>query len=491
MAEEYVSQLPEVATTDDISGKLGVQAIVNPDDYHLEKVEILTAGGPVNLRGVMVELSYYEDIFRGTMSGYVLIHDAISIIDRQALNGTELLSIEYKKSSQGSFRFKKKFRVFRVGERILNNNSQEVYTLHFCSEELFLSEQMKISKAFTGTQISDIVYNILNQEMKIDPNKNDKKALLVESTLGVYDFIIPYKKPFEAINWLSTYARPLRNPGADFMFYENVDGLNFRSLQTLYSQQPYRTFVYNLRTAGDRGLSGEVGNSLIGIKSYNFLDTFDTLYGTNLGAFANKVISIDPLTRRYYTTVFDYSEYTKKAKTLNGNPVISANKNVLGKTAFQNENAVLKVLTTNKDQKKAAGISGVAPHSVANDVGVETYVPNRTAQLAMSHYSRIKLSISGDPSITIGDTINVILPSMRSSDGTGYQSGQKDEYHSGKYIITAVRHIIDVNMKYETILEIAKDSLERSLPLNKNGTNLSNNNLNSSAPVSGGVTRNN
>lgn len=448
--------------TDEVIGSLGTQALLNPDDYFLEKVEILTSGGFINLKGVMVELSYYEDIFRGTISGHLLIHDAISMIDRLALNGTEFLYIKYKKSSQASFTFEKKFRIFRVGERILNNNAQEVYTLHFCSEELFLSEQIKISKAYGGKLISEIVKDILYQEMRINGISNQKK-LIIEQTLGVYDFIIPYKKPFETINWLSTYARPTRNPGADFLFFENVEGLNFRSLQSLYTQDAYRTFTYNLRTAGSRGGSGELGNSLIGIKSYNFLDTFDTLYGTNLGMFSNKTISIDPLTRQYYTTVFNYSKYLEKAKTLNGSSTISENKNVLGKSAYENENAVLKVLTTNRNEKKA---KGVEPSAVANDVGVEVYVPNRTAQLAMSHYSRIKLAVSGDPKLCVGQVLNIILPSSRSPDGTGYQSGEKDEYHSGRYIITAVRHLIDVNMKYETILEVATDSFARRMPRN-------------------------
>lgn len=469
--------------TDDVIGSLGVNALLNPDDYFLEKVEILTSGGFINLRGVMVELSYYEDIFRGTISGHLLIHDAISMIDRLALNGTEFLYIKYKKSSQASFTFEKKFRIFRVGERILNNNAQEVYTLHFCSEELFLSEQIKISKAYSGELISNIVENILTQEMKINGISN-KKKLIIEQTLGVYDFIIPYKKPFEAINWLASYARPTRNPGADFLFFENVEGLNFRSLQSLYSQDAYRTFTYNLRTAGRRGGSGELGSSLIGIKSYNFLDTFDTLYGTNLGMFSNKTISIDPLTRQYYTTVFNYSKYLEKAKTLNENSTITENKNVLGKSAYENENAVLKVLTTNRNEKKA---KGVEPSAVANDVGVEIYVPNRTAQLAMSHYSRIKLSVSGDPKLCVGQVLDIVLPSSRSPDGTGYQSGEEDQYHSGRYIITTVRHVIDVNMKYETILEVATDTFGSRLPRNKNGDNIPNRNLNPSAPFSGGI----
>jgi hypothetical protein len=470
-----------------VSNADGFSGLINPDEFFLENVELITSTQRLNIKGLMVELSYYEDIFRGTITGHVLINDAISLIDRQALCGTETLIIKYRKSKQAMYYFEKKFRVYRVGDRAMRNNTSEVYTLNFCSEELFLSEQLKISKAYPGKQISEIVKDILVQEMRVVENeKKNEKKLLIEQTKGLYDFIIPYKKPYEAINWLSTYAQSQRNPGADFVFYENVYGLNFRSLQSLYTTKPYRTFVYSLRTVGDRGSDKELGISLSGIKSYTFLDTFDTLYATNLGVFANKTISIDPLTRSYYTTTFNYSDYMRGAKSLNGEKIISANKNVLGKAAYENENAVLKVLTTNRNQKKAIGVD---PSDVANDVGVETYVPNRTAQLALAHYSRMKIAVSGDPLLAVGLTINIVLPSMRSPDSSGNFSGDIDRYHSGQYIITAVRHIIDVNMKYETILEIAKDSLETALPYSDKSVNFPDRNMDPSAPVSGGVIR--
>jgi hypothetical protein len=479
MVDSVLNSIPDgvVADLDGYSG------LINPDEYFLEKIELLTSGQRLDIRPLMLEISYYEDILRGTVTGSILISDAISLIDRQALNGTEVLFLKYKKSGQADYSFDKVFRVYRIGNRAMRNSTSEVYTIDFCSEELFLSEQIKISKAFPGKKISEIVENILVEEMKIK-NAVNKKLVIIEESKGLYDFIIPYKKPYEAINWLATYALPTKNPGADFIFYENSFGLNFRSLQTLYSQTPYRTFAFSMRTVGDRGGKGELGIALSGIKSYSFLDTFDTLYSTNLGIFSNKTITIDPMTRRYYTTIFNYSDYMNNAVTLNGNKIISANKNVLGKAAYENENAVLKVLTSNKDQKKAQGID---PSSVANDINAEIYVPNRTAQMALSHYSRIKISVSGDPLLAVGLTLNIILPSMRSPDGSGNQSGEIDRYHSGKYIITAVRHIIDSSMKYETILELAKDSLQTPLLYSEKNAYSPNANMDPSAPISGGV----
>jgi hypothetical protein len=143
---------------------------------------------------------------------------------------------------------------------------------------------------------------------------------------------------------------------------------------------------------------------------------------------------------------------------LNKFPVINNLKNRFGKTQNENYDAVQKVMVTNANQQKALGIQD-KPWTVANDIKAETYVPYRTAQLSLAHYSRIKVSLSGDPYLTVGKTVNLTLPSSRSnSDGSGLNQGQKDLYNSGKYLITAVRHIINLNQKYETVIEVAKDS---------------------------------
>jgi hypothetical protein len=428
--------------------------LINADQFYLEKIELITTSQIISLSSIMVELSYYEDIMNSSVTGEVLINDALSIIDRFTMTGNEYVRMEFKKSKQASISFFKYFRVYRVSERLLDTNYTELYKLHLCSEELFLSEQKKISKSYPGKEIHNVVTDILVNELKIPKGK-----VIVGNTKGVYDFVIPYKKPFEAINWLANYAQPEKALGADFLFFENRNGFNFLSLQTLYSQPAYRKYRYDMRNTES---STEAIRSLNSIKSYTFLDTFDSLYGTSTGAFSNSVMTIDPLTRRYTTTNYNYLNNFNNYKHLNKQPVIPTITNRDDVTANESYNSVLKVLTTNANQKTALGIKDI-PYAVSNDAGVETYVPHRTSQLAMAHYSRIKMSVSGDPGLTVGQVINVTLPSLKNRDGTGLQQGQKDEIHSGNYIITAVRHIIDAYLKYETILEIAKESLPKEV----------------------------
>ncbi len=453
------TELPTITVTAQrLSPPTAGDGLVTADDYYIADIKLITPVDTIDIRSMVAEISYYEDIFRGSVTGHVLLSDSISLIERLSMSGSDFIYLSFRKSRTDrgdNSKVEKFFRVYRASERHMSNQETENYALHFCSEELLLSEQMKVSKSYTGEKISTIITDVLINNMKIP-----SKLVKIEATQGVYDFVIPYKKPFDAVNWLANYALSDKS-GADFVFYENIEGYNFKSLQSLYKQKTYNDYTYTSRNR----TPGSIGLDSRAIKSYTFLDSFDSLYGTTTGAFANRLITIDPLTRQYHKTDYDYEkDYLSKNSMLNNKGSIITNlQNRLGKTANQNYDAVLKVSISNKDQRKANGISHI-PWSVANDIKAETYIPHRTAQMALSHYSRIKIVVSGDPNLSVGRTIRVELPSgVNSQQSSGLNEGMADPFNSGTYLIAAVRHKINTEMKYETVLEIVKDSFKQNI----------------------------
>ena len=469
-------KVSEPATT---KQSLAPKSLLKPDDYVLEKVNIISelSDGTVSiidLRPVLQELSYHEDIFRGAVTGHVMIADTQNLIDQLALNGSEILELTYIKSKSSDERtaLSKVFRIFRAGNRIRKNYNTEVYSLHFCSEELLLSEQIRISKAFQQTEISKIVNYILTEVLSVGTNEKNEKNIRIDPTWGVYDFVLPNKKPFETINWLANYAqyKGAEQLGADFIFFENREGFNFVSLQSLYRKQPYRYFLYTPTNVEvpETAKVGDMEMRLRRINAYHMLDSYDSLYGTTMGVFANRTYTIDPLTRRTYISDFDYNKYFPNGYTLNEFGVSTSLKN--RKQVKQNEqySSVFKMMVTNRDWKQSSGIKDVVgqyPNAVPNDFFYEQTVPFRTAQLSVSQYSRIQLSVPGDPLLTVGDVVILDLPTGRNSDSAGNPGpNEYDSYHSGRYLITAVRHIMDHNLRYETMLEVSKDSFSDLLP---------------------------
>jgi len=424
-----------------------------PQDYSIQTLNLLTASGQrFELKRLLVELSYYEDIYSFVTSGYITLVDSQGFLELFQLSGNEFIEINFGKIRTGSNSTDQLFRVYKTSDRKPSGNmNSEVYTLYFCSEELLLSEQIKISKSYSGKKISEIIENILTEKLRVKTGN----IQLIEETIGVYDFVIPRLKPFEAISWLSTYARPKVTGvvGADMLFFETKNGFNYRSLQSMFRDPIYGTYRYQAKNIEDS--VQDFQEKTISVLDYEFVKTYDALKDINAGTFANKLISIDPLARTFKTTEFNYKDYFDKKKTaaLNDNSVLVPLRNRLGKTQNESYDSRIKVLTSNASQNQLQYVKDI-PGSVAKDIAIENYIPLRTAQLGLANYTVVKITIPGDPGITAGRTIDFNLLTLKPSTN----KKELDRYYSGTYLVTAVRHIITSAGAYQTVLEITKDS---------------------------------
>lgn len=436
----------------------GTKNIQYATEYQLDSISLVTSlqNGVINMLPFMVELNLFEDIYSSTISGELVVSDALGLISNFRLNGTEFLQVTLRKSTGDNHPIQKNYRIYKISTRTTNeSNAYEIYTINFCSEEFLLAEQYRVSKSFKGTEISNIIKNILTKYVKVGIGAGTK-PINVEDTLGTYDFILPNKKLFETINWLATYALPKNGVGADMLFFENRDGYYFRSLQTLYSQKPYQTYKFD-----PKNISNELNQQVSNVFNFEVLDFFDTLGGIVNGTFANRAITINPLTRTYKVdNDFNYASYFNQAKTLNDHPAVNNYQNRHKKTLYDKpptelEVGTLRMVTENTAMKKDPYISK-NPDAVANDINIRKYLPNRVAQIALANYTRIKITVAGDASLTVGKTIVFNTYEMN-----GTLERKLDPTYSGKYLITAVRHIVK-NNSYITVLEMAKDSVSVS-----------------------------
>lgn len=422
-----------------------------PQDFSIQSLNFITSSGNIiNLKPIMVEMSIFEDIYSFSMSGYITVRDAQGFVELLQLTGNEFVKVDFGKMKNAPNNIVQTFKVYKVGNRTPDGNQNaENYTLYFCSEELMLSEQTKISQSYKGKKISQIVKDILTNKLKTNTEKIDS----IEDTTGVYDIIVPRLKPFEAISWVSLYARPASTNlvGADMLFFETRNGYNFRSLQSMYSQPIYATYKhqpqnldYSIQTFHEKATS---------VLKYELVKSYDSLNDTNSGAFANRLVTIDPLTRSFKTTDFSLSKYRNNSKSLNSGAPTNLTKNRLGVPQDQNYNANFKVSISNSNQTDVAYIKE-RQGSTAKDLFIETIIPMRTAQISLANYTVLKLSIPGDPGITVGRTIQFNVLSLKPTQ----KEKPLDKFYSGKYLVTAVRHVIQAQGVYQTILEVAKDS---------------------------------
>jgi hypothetical protein len=463
--------------------------ILNPKDYSLTNLLLLTPVSTFDLKNMMIEVAYTEDMFDNSSYGYVVISEAMGYIETLALSGNEFLRLTFSKTGDTSTQIDKLFRVYKLGNRKLEGTMyKESYMLYFCSEELILSSQYKISKVYKSVAVSDVVNDILTNYLKVPSNKMG----VIEQTYGQYGFVLPTISPFDAINWVTNYARtnPTNGSGSDIIFYEDKFGFNFRSIQSLMKVDPYYTYTYKPKNTNSRDLNTEVYNVI----TYEILNSYDVLDGIHSGIFANQLFSVNVLTRKREVTNFDYNLYTggsagiagtgsiltnpnqgtppvpvpsttTQGKLLNSYPITNNFTNRNGDALNQTSQALTKLIFSNFNSNEDSYVSSNGDQLGGLDIFAETYIPYRTAQLSLANYTRVRISVPGDSNLTVGRVITFNLATRNPN------SADLDKYYSGNYLITGVKHLIGLT-EYKTILEITKESVPTQYPQIDNSSSL-------------------
>lgn len=422
-------------------------------------------GASIDLTPFLVETSYFEDIFSCAISGNVVLSDSASVINLAGLNGTEFIRIAFQKLSSNNDKYfiDRTFRVYSVSKRVIDSgNNFENYVINFCSEELLLSEQYRISKSYKNKSISDIIKDILNTFLKVGVDIPGTKSVVLEKTYGTYNFVLPNKKIFETINWLCNYAQPSsQNPGADMLFFETNVGYQLNSLQTLFTQPPVAVFTNFPKNLPDNNDDPTILLEEIEIMSLEVMSSFDTLGAASKGTFFNRVITIDPLTRKTSVADFNYNDYFSKSTSLNKASVTTDYKNrhggyMIDAPPANLQSGVLRMSTVNSNAASTDYIKS-KPGSVPGDYFIEKTLPFRVSQLELSRYHRLKMTVPGYNELCVGMVINLQIDTTTAVT-TVNKTRNPDPVLSGNYLVSSIRHVITGQTTYISIIEIIKES---------------------------------
>ena len=429
------------------------EGIVTTQDIGIKSCLITgSSGRQIDFKNMIVEFNYYEDIFANGISGALVVNDSMGYINILELQGSEVLSLIIDKPGL-ELPIVGNYRIYTISNRTQTNSTNQNYIIKFCSEELFLNDQYRISKSYTKVLISDIVIDIAYNQLKIP-----QSALIVDNTTGLRDIVVPNFKPIQAINWLATFALAggSQNVGAPFFFYEDRDGWKFKSLLTLYKLPVYKTYQYSIKgSKSDKNpLVTDLNTELVNVLQYEHIKSFDSISAAKNGVFANKLHTVDPLRLKLGETDFNYSKYlSNNPASLNKYNIPDTAKNRKGDT-MSDASAVVKFCMTTSGQNDNEYIKN--KKITINENLVEQTIPLRTAQIALFCINRMKLLIPGDVYMTIGKVIEFNLPQI--SYNKDSRQKDKDEFYSGKYLVTAVRHLFNQAGTYVTCIEICKDS---------------------------------
>jgi len=415
-------------------------------DYDLISLDLINSGGQVvPLKGTFIELQIFQDLYSPAMHGSILINDGNGTFTTHYYMGNEYLKIKIDKPGL-KLPFDRMFRIYKVTDRLPAKKSEggQSYILHFCSEEAISSQQILVSKAYKSAKIRDVVFDILTKELSVSP---DRIASL-ELTSGNFDFIIPNYRPFEAIQWAT--ARAYDQKKFCYFFFENKNGFNLTSLQTMIKQKPYKKLKFEVKNS-DRDPSVNKNS----VDDFEIVNHFDMMSSITNGAFSSRLMSIDIFSQSY-----QYNDYNLLVAEAQGNLInkykpVNSFKNSKNQTLFDAYDGFFR---TN------LAISDTASEK-SNDI--KFWLQPRALHMTMLNHFRIKVVLPGDIELKVGDVVEYELPMFEA----GNQSGKKiDKARTGKYLVAALNHKFSEDV-FETIVELVSDSFSEEIPGAKEGLN--------------------
>lgn len=443
--------------------------------YTLSALEIYDAANKksLNVINFMVELNIFEDMYSPSLSGNLIVGENFDLITEMPIRGFDFIRVTFSKPGESDI--EKVFRIHRIDKIDANMSTQasQVYTVHFCSEELILNNEILVLKSYKGKSITEITRDILLNYLKVDGTSEFAKyrPTYIKDLPQVYDLFVNGMHPFEAINWAVSRSTP------SALFFENKKGYQLKTVNNLFGPIDYSVQRYgygpknvDLESQLNITASDEMKRELRNMISFEFYDAFNILQGLSGGMFASTLRTIDVVRRKSELLYFNYDDAFKKDKHVDFNKLdINSFSNNLedrfGKKITERYPALRRYHVTTNEHNTDNVITSKQPNIRPNQV--EQWLLQRISRMEQLNYFKVKFVAPGDPIINVGEVIDFEMPKIMSKV-PGDKNTQIHPYYSGRYLITAIRHKINIH-KYEMIMEGVKDCMYNTMPQADNG----------------------
>jgi len=430
---------------------------------------ITTAGQVIDISSLVVEMSFYENLFNPYLQCDLVINDSLGMIQSFQGNesagtpggftGGEVLVVSYKTNSEDIEFTDHAFGLYELGNRQRIREKSESYKLSGISMEYYANVGKQISRGYggqSGNQISKMVESILEEyfnspalqslynDVKEKSGITISKENTVDPTNGLQRLLVSNKSVEETLAMMGREA-DCDNHVPFYIFFENSDGFQFRDINALImADDPEQVYTYEPMNANDtenQSADSEFKDPFK-IESYYVIRENNFMDNAQKGLYRQKTINVDLLRKKTKTVDFRYSENVDKFQKLNGNPIAG---DVDGDGVIN--------LTTSR-----------LGHDTDPLFGDERVLPKRINQFAslkgsfFAHNFNTKLEVTlpGDSTLKAGDKINISIPAATNTDDA---DGTEDKYLSGIYLIASVRQKMSGNGDdYRTIIQCAKDT---------------------------------
>ena len=450
-----------------------------PKTYNFKKVYLRDHG--IDIRFKMLEINIFESIFQPCMTADITLVDAENMVANYPIVEGDVIDLylsfneddKIQQSIDGEY-IKCSMEIIKITNRIkMTNQDVQTYNLRLASIGWSQNVRTRISRSYKSKKYSDIVDEIFNDKFHTDNqyglkgeysefSSDDAKDIDIEDTHGEYSVIIPRWKPIQCFNWLAGRSQSSECKHAvNYVFYEDKDQFNFKSINTLIKQDPSETYFVKLENI-DKNDERNYRN----IFSYVYEDTGDVLLNASNGTFGSRLI-VHNLVSKEIDDHFKQGDWSL-SYNIHGNPGNEDEFGVLGDDPFSYTSEFDKTTHTDNNYLIDEDVADTLSYNPGNTrllvhsnhryqyEGIKTnhpeeYMRQRIMQKPQTTYIRLTIHTIGNFRRKAGETINIDLPSPEKTKGV------LDARLKGKYLVTSVRRIFKPE-KHEVVMELMKDS---------------------------------
>ena len=424
-------------------------------------------GKTVDLSTGTFRLQYWESILQDGIRATVMYGDSgntvkkiegeelTSAIDGLPIVGQERVQLKFTDNNEETLEL---IMYVNKVKPFYDDSTKSAVALDLASKEFIMNEKVRVTKRYDG-KVSEHVKTILEDVLKTD------KDLDIEETQNNYNFFGLNKKPYYMLNYLSKASVPSTQNSegntAGFFFYETSKGYNFKSIDTLLSQEKKKSIIYN-ETPDNGGKDIPEGYDMkaLEFEKENAVDVKNKL---RMGAYSTRTVVFDPFNCKYEVLEKQAKEVEKKEGIQTAGdrlPVLNKEFDQEGKAkefsrtmymlldtgSLPTGNADKPVATTEEQLKKSKEQNFQAKKILAQSV-------MRYNQLFAAMNT---ITIAGDFSLHAGDAIFVDAPDLQ----TDTTNDEVNKESGGLYIIADLCHYITPKETY-TKLNLVRDTFGR------------------------------
>ena len=413
-------------------------------------------GGAHTMTSAITGFSYYESIFKPFVSGVVNVVDSGSnFIGTLPIQGGERVVIKIIDVEEVEYEYD--LYVWRVYNRVFTQSLQ-TYNLALISKEALYNEGVRLTEILKGspdTVVRKILTEYLNTSKEINTETakyqvqffpNGKKAHSIiqsisqkavpntsASVTGTAD-----KSTLEAKTGLSRDTKKSAGT-AGYLFFENRDGFNFRSIDYYYSTGD-DTFKGSSEVATYTVQPNLDKPSRFTIEEYGFTNEIDIIEQMRSGTFSSHVVTYN------YSTGF-YEEHQYNLQENYDNMAHLGSQDKLGTTQKKlsiNPTRVMSILIDHETwhNEDTPGSNEERDNPNGSGSNYPDYQKHWLAQSIARRYfmenQKLEIEIPGNMELSVGDKIKVMLPNM--SAQSSRETEPYDRENSGTYLISALSH---------------------------------------------------